>query len=490
MAWKEEHDRLRLGEAELEVLVARADDRLALQRTRVADNEARREVARGSLEPLLGSWRSTWEAEDPIELESELESLAIAWGARHLDGEEVDGQLRALEPTLAVAQAAVESAKVELEAAEQGRAAAAKAQVQIVAERKKVLDGRNVEEVQAAWGVAEEKAARTMAEAVEVEATSRSAEAAAAARLDVAGEALVAAEVVCKEAQYLYEQALERTGLDGDDVSDLLGRGDEWFQALKVRHESLKKEMSVAEQTVVVREAEVVRHEQRKDRPAVAREIIEEQIGKAAEKLLELETRVSELFASRKGMVEQQRKATELMGQEQSLGLEADPWIKLNELIGSADGSKFKKFAQGLALVQLLHLANQQMRRLKPRYQIQRVPESDLEIAILDRDQANQIRPVTSLSGGEVFLVSLALALGLAQLTGGGSPLQSLFIDEGFGALDQESLEDALETLDRLQSEGKTIGIISHVEALRDRTTSKIEVTPVGAGRSEIVVRF
>jgi exonuclease SbcC len=168
----------------------------------------------------------------------------------------------------------------------------------------------------------------------------------------------------------------------------------------------------------------------------------------------------------------------------------AAPWMELSELMGSADGARFRKFAQGLALVQLLGLANAQMTRLKPRYVITRVPGTDLEIAIVDRHQADQIRPVSSLSGGETFLVSLALALGLAQLTGGGSPIQSLFIDEGFGALDQETLDDALETLDLLQSEGKTIGIISHVEALRERIASQIVVVPKDAGRSELEVRF
>ena len=270
----------------------------------------------------------------------------------------------------------------------------------------------------------------------------------------------------------------------------MLGRGDEWYQALQAKREELLTSRAAVQQTVVVRQAEVTRHAARQDRPEMEPESLGQLAEEAAALVQQLEQEAQQLFATQKGMEERQEKAKQLVAEEVRVKAEAAPWLTLNELIGSADGSKFKKFAQGLALVQLLYLANQQMQRLKPRYHILRVPETDLEIAIVDRDQAGQIRPVSSLSGGETFLVSLALALGLAQLTGGGSPLQSLFIDEGFGALDQESLSDALETLDMLQSEGKTIGIISHVETLRERIPCQIQITPVGAGRSELSTSF
>jgi DNA repair protein SbcC/Rad50 len=490
LAWKEELDRLRVAAAELEVLVNGAVSHLVDQQKRFAENGVCGEAARAALEPLLGAWRTIWEADDPAELESDLESLEIAWHARQVDEITVDGRLREIEPAVAVAAAAVASLTDNLPVAREAFAMAAAARRELVAKRGELLSGRPVEEVQEKWEEEQKRAESALARAVEGEATARSEEAAAATRLKIAGAARESAEVLRERAGREFQAALDRVGLRAPDVTDLLGRGDDWFQALQMRRDGLMKSKASAQQTVLVRRAEVARHDSRKDRPDAAREEMEEQAKVFAAQALEFNGRVQELFARQRGMEERQAKAQQLVADQQKLANEAAPWLSLNELIGSADGSKFKKFAQGLALVQLLQLANQQLRRLKPRYHILRVPETDLEVAIVDRDQASQIRPVSSLSGGETFLVSLALALGLAQLTGGGSPLQSLFIDEGFGALDQESLDDALETLDRLQSEGKTIGVISHVEAIRERTACKIEITPVGAGRSELKVSF
>jgi DNA repair protein SbcC/Rad50 len=490
LAWKEELDRLRVAAAELEVLVNGAASDLADRQKMFAENGARGEAARAALEPLLGAWRSTWEADDPAELESELESLEIAWHARQVDGIAVDRQLRGMEPALAVAAAAVESSTENLPIAQEALALAAAKQQELVANRGELLSGRPVDEVLEKWEEVQQQADGALSQAVEGEAKARSEAAAAATRLKIARAARESAVGVCKQAGKNFQVALKRVGLQAPDVTDLLARGEDWFQTLQQRRDDLVKRQATAQQTVLVRKAEVARHDSREDRPEVAREEMEELAEVAAAQALDLDGRVQELFARQRGMEERQAKAQQLVADRDKLAIEADPWLSLNDMIGSADGSKFKKFAQGLALVQLLRLANEQMMRLKPRYHIMRVPESDLEIAILDRDQASQIRPVSSLSGGETFLVSLALALGLAQLTGGGSPLQSLFIDEGFGALDQESLDDALETLDRLQSEGKTIGVISHVEAISERTACKIEITPVGAGRSELSVSF
>lgn len=490
LPFKDEHDRLRVQASELQTLVARADDALTHHQTQFVENAASAEAARGVLEPLLGPWRATWEADDPLELKDELETLDLAWRARLSDAEEVDRQRRSLEPDLAVANTVSAAAQQDAKGAGESYAGAEAAHKVLQEARAGLLEGKSVEEVLESLDVAEARVGQTLEVAVESAAAARSGEAAAAARLVIAGQALVAAQADHVETQAALDEALGAVGLQADDVTDLLGRGEEWYKSLQEQREKLQNGRATAQQTLVVRQAEVARHEERKDRPEVEQEALGQQVSVAAARVRQLEEEVKELFARLKGMEERQHKAKELVVDRGKLKQEADPWVDLNDLIGSADGSRFRKFAQGLALVQLLHLANQQMLRLKPRYRIERVPETDLEIAILDRDQANQIRPVSSLSGGETFLVSLAMALGLAQLTGGGSPLQSLFIDEGFGALDQESLEDALETLDRLQSEGKTIGIISHIEALRERTACQIEVTPVGAGRSVLTTSF
>lgn len=164
-------------------------------------------------------------------------------------------------------------------------------------------------------------------------------------------------------------------------------------------------------------------------------------------------------------------------------------WDKLRSLIGSADGSLFARFAQGLTLERLTGLANRHLQQLNPRYSIRRADDDEagnLELEIVDHFQAEVSRPMRSLSGGESFLVSLALALGLSELASGRTSIESLFIDEGFGSLDAETLEVAMSALENLQSGGKTIGIISHVPAMQERIPTQINVTKETAGCSRV----
>lgn len=166
--------------------------------------------------------------------------------------------------------------------------------------------------------------------------------------------------------------------------------------------------------------------------------------------------------------------------------MELRRWQSLADLIGSADGSKFSRFAQGLTLARLVRIANRYLSKLNDRYQIRKQPQSDLELEIIDTYQADTLRPVKSLSGGESFLVSLALALGLSELAGRNHSIGSLFIDEGFGTLDADTLDMAIATLENLRSMGKTIGIISHVEALKERIGTQIQVSKVSGGVSTV----
>jgi len=163
-------------------------------------------------------------------------------------------------------------------------------------------------------------------------------------------------------------------------------------------------------------------------------------------------------------------------------------WIKMNELIGSADGAKFAKFAQGITLDQLIYLANKHLNSLTDRYSIvrRRDEKNLLELDIIDKYQGNEIRPVSTLSGGESFLVSLALALGLSELASQKISIDSLFLDEGFGSLDPDSLETALGALNLLESKGKMVGVISHVVALKEWIPLQIRVHKKGGGTSSI----
>ncbi len=166
---------------------------------------------------------------------------------------------------------------------------------------------------------------------------------------------------------------------------------------------------------------------------------------------------------------------------------ELDDLSHLNALIGSADGAKFRRFAQGLTLANLVHLANAQLERLFGRYQLQCQQSDMLALEVLDTWQGDSARDIKTLSGGESFLISLALALALSDLVSNKTSIDSLFLDEGFGTLDNNTLEVALDALDNLNATGKMIGVISHVDALKERIGLQIKVKKLsGLGISSL----
>ncbi|MDX5419009.1 MAG: AAA family ATPase [Hymenobacteraceae bacterium] len=185
---------------------------------------------------------------------------------------------------------------------------------------------------------------------------------------------------------------------------------------------------------------------------------------------------------------QQRDKNRELAEELQVQQKESNRWDQLATLIGSADGNKFSRFAQGLTLARLVELANRHLLKLNDRYRILKSADEDLELLIVDTYQAETVRPMNTLSGGESFLVSLALALGLSDLAGRRTQINSLFIDEGFGTLDAETLDAAVSTLENLHAAGKMIGIISHVEALKERISTQIMITKQAGGISTVKV--
>lgn len=159
---------------------------------------------------------------------------------------------------------------------------------------------------------------------------------------------------------------------------------------------------------------------------------------------------------------------------------------RLHVLIGSSDGKKFRNFAQGLTFELVVKHANQQLRQMSDRYLLIRDSNAPLELNVIDNYQGGEIRTTKNLSGGESFVISLALALGLSKLSSNKVQVDSLFLDEGFGTLDEDSLQTALDALDSLQRDGKLIGVISHVGALKDRISLQIQVEPLSGGVSKI----
>jgi len=163
---------------------------------------------------------------------------------------------------------------------------------------------------------------------------------------------------------------------------------------------------------------------------------------------------------------------------------ECSKWEKLHALIGSSDGKKFRNFAQGLTFELMVSHANRQLSKMSDRYLLIRSQEQPLELNVIDNYQGGEIRSTKNLSGGESFIVSLTLALGLSKMASKKVRVDSLFLDEGFGTLDEASLETALKTLASLHQEGKLIGVISHVSAMQDLISTQITITPTSGGRS------
>ena len=166
--------------------------------------------------------------------------------------------------------------------------------------------------------------------------------------------------------------------------------------------------------------------------------------------------------------------------------IEVERWQRLHALIGSSDGKRFRNFAQGLTFELMVQHANVQLQKMTDRYLLVRDHEQPLDLDVIDNYQAGEIRSTKNLSGGESFIVSLALALGLSRMASRNVRVDSLFLDEGFGTLDEDALDTALETLTSLQQEGKLIGVISHVPALKERISTQIKVASVAGGRSAI----
>ncbi|WP_205200916.1 AAA family ATPase [Azonexus hydrophilus] len=216
-------------------------------------------------------------------------------------------------------------------------------------------------------------------------------------------------------------------------------------------------------------------------------------LGAALTQLDQQRRELSEQLGARRALLtrdQEARQSQQALFQEiAAQTADADLWQRLDGLIGSAKGDKFRKFAQGLTLDHLLQLANGHLARLHGRYLLRRKTTGELELDIVDSWQGEVARDTRTLSGGESFLVSLALALALADLVSHKTSIDSLFLDEGFGTLDADSLDLALAALDSLNASGKSIGIISHVAGLKERIPVQIEVRKNGGiGHSQLRV--
>jgi exonuclease SbcC len=232
--------------------------------------------------------------------------------------------------------------------------------------------------------------------------------------------------------------------------------------------------------------SEALASERKKELTDLPAETLRPQLTAGEEVLRQLQENIgaikNSLSENEKLKERQQERTSKIDAQKK----ECARWDDLHQLIGSADGKKFRNFAQGLTFEIMVSHANRQLLKMTDRYLLTRDDTQPLELCVMDNYQAGEIRSTKNLSGGEAFIVSLALALGLSHMASRNVRVDSLFLDEGFGTLDEDALETALETLAGLQQDGKLIGVISHVPALKERIGTQIQVIPQTGGRSII----
>lgn len=279
------------------------------------------------------------------------------------------------------------------------------------------------------------------------------------------------------------EKSIEPTLIDRNTIREMLHSAEDWNA---IRREKDEKEKAVASTTALYQSAEKAHQQHLEHQPAKSRDAL-----LAIQQEYQERSQRNELIAANARMQNHQEALKQLGDKAEALQLvtqEKDDWTAITDAIG-ADGKTLRKIAQCYTLSFLIAHANQEIRKFNSRYELQQVKHS-LGIRVIDHDRADDIRDTTSLSGGETFIVSLGLALGLSALSSRNISFENLFIDEGFGTLDPDTLATVIDSLAMLQSsQGKKVGVISHTDTMSERITTQIRIIKNGnSGSSHIEI--
>ena len=281
----------------------------------------------------------------------------------------------------------------------------------------------------------------------------------------------------------LEEKSIEPPFIDRNIIGEMLHSTEDWNA---IRREKDEKEKAVASTTALYLSAEKAHQQHLEHQPAQSRDAL-----LAIQQEYQERSQRNELIAAKARMQNHQEAVKQLGDKAEALQLvtqEKDDWTAITDAIG-ADGKTLRKIAQCYTLSFLIAHANQEIRKFNSRYELQQVKHS-LGIRVIDHDRADDIRDTTSLSGGETFIVSLGLALGLSALSSRNISFENLFIDEGFGTLDPDTLATVIDSLAMLQSsQGKKVGVISHTDTMSERITTQIRIIKNGnSGSSHIEI--
>ncbi|MEF3074170.1 AAA family ATPase [Methylobacter sp. Wu1] len=220
---------------------------------------------------------------------------------------------------------------------------------------------------------------------------------------------------------------------------------------------------------------------------ALSREEIEVQLRSLAEKMDIAQMEVQRLERTLKEQAQQKQRHDAILAQLQDQEAIAGQCLAEAQQIAAESGVEFRRRVQRQVAEKLLAQTNEILEKISGRYYIRQAPsEQGLALEIEDTYQANVRRLPRTLSGGESFIVSLALALGLSELANNGRAVDSLFLDEGFGNLDAENLYTVISTLESLHTHGKVVGVISHVESVQKRFKAQLQVLRKPNGMGEL----
>jgi exonuclease SbcC len=457
-----------------------------------AENTAQAELV--ELTPLfdgLPNARAKWER-DPAGFRTSFAEQTASLLALEVRLAELRGRIRESEVALGPAKEAVTRGEAEANAKRAEETKARSECEAIRVERSKIFEGRPADDVERelaeALRVASEnrerqasdleKASQRRAATVEKRKGAEQAQAESVARVTTAVAAL---DTWIVNFEQRSGSACDRAALE-----TMLARDDQWIQCERAALDAMEGAVSKAEGVLTARQQAVESHSAARpttdDEPVVTADL-------ASLKTAQMEAEKNRDLARTAVHADDQRLRDNaaLAAQLRERQVLADPWAKLNELIGSADGARFRGIAQRRTLDILLGYANAQLDQLTTRYRLERIPES-LNLVVVDRDMGDERRSVHSLSGGESFLVSLALALALASLTSNRLRIESLFIDEGFGSLDPDTLGTAMNALMHLEAQGRKVGVISHVTEMTDAIPVQIKIVKGRSGASRLIV--
>jgi len=436
----------------------------------------------------IPSWKIEFENGS---LQNNLKKIAGQWSKNSADLAIANEAITNKKTTLLNWQENLKEASLIFETRKKGEFEAAQLLVQLQEERKLLLSGKSVNEVSKYFSDKKTEVAGKLKSATDYQNSLINKQEALKAVITQLDNTVIQLKENCALLQKKVENWItSRRVVDSvKSLSELLSNDNTWLISEKQFLATLKELQTTAQATLIERQANLSRHNESEQKPLVeeTKESLQSEL-KEKQSRIDLTTKrnaeVEVAFSNHYKGIERIKVYEKELAEKGTL---SENWKKLNELYGSATGSKFKEIAQGYTLDALLTYANKHLKELSKRYELQRIPDT-LALQVVDLDMLGEIRTVHSLSGGESFLISLALALGLSSLSSNRMKVESLFIDEGFGSLDIDTLRIAMDALEQLQSQGRKIGVISHVAEMTERITAQVRVFKTANGRSRIEV--